>query len=402
MASLLRSACRIKRGLDAVCVCGQLGTGILIISRSFLGRAAPLLLAGVLAAWTAGHAAFATGPVETNIYAVQGVDVDVTSTNAASAKNQALMDVQVKAFIEIVARLGSPEMAAQVQQSMKPDEIAPYLRSLSIEQESSAPGRYIGRFTVRFLPEKTQKFFADRGIRVPTTQADPVLVLPVYRAPDGIKLWEDNPWRKAWIDLKGEQGLVPIIVPLGDLQDTETITAADAVNGDATRLEAIRNRYGAQSLLVAQAQPAEGGGVHVYIEGTTKLGDVKVNKVYEPEEGNPLAVEALATVAFQKMLFKTYQEESAKLAAAESERNANRVQSISVSVPFSSPREWNAIRSRILTAPNVNAVDLSSLSADGAVIKLMYTRTVEDLQNNLRAAGLNLVQSGPSWVIQLL
>jgi hypothetical protein len=367
-----------------------------------MGRAALFLLAGVLAVWSGCHVAAAGGPVETSIYAVQGVEVDVTSTNASSAKNQALMDVQVKAFVELVARLGSPEMAAQVQEKMKPEEIAPYLRSLSIEQESSAPGRYIGRFTVRFLPEKTQKFFADRGIRLPTKQAEPILVLPVYRAPDGLKLWEDNPWRKAWIDLKGEQGLVPIIVPLGDLEDTEAITASDAVNGDAIKLDAIRKRYGAPSLLVAQAEPAEGGSIHVYIEGTTKLGDVKVNKIYEPEEGNPQGAEAVATAAFQKMLVKTYQEEAEKIAAAEAARNANHVQSIAVSVPFASPREWNAIRSRILSTPNVSGVDLSSLSADGAVIKLMFSHTLEELQNNMRAAGLNLAQSGSAWVIQSL
>ena len=39
-------------------------------------------------------------------------------------------------------------------------------------------------------------------------------------------MWEDNLWRKAWLDLKGEQGLVPIIVPLGDFEDTEVILAS--------------------------------------------------------------------------------------------------------------------------------------------------------------------------------
>lgn len=359
-----------------------------------------MVLGCVLAVWSFCAAATAGGPVETSIFAVQGVDVDVTSTDAASAKNQALMDVQVKAFIELVERLGSAEMVAAVKEKMKPEEIAPYLRSLSIEQESSAPGRYIGRFTVRFLPQKMEKFFADRGIRLPANQADPIVVLPVFRGPEGLRLWEDNPWRKAWIDLKGEQGLVPVIIPLGDLEDTETITAEDAVNGDAIKLDAIRKRYGAPSLLVAQAEPADGGGLHVYIAGQTKLGEVKVNKIYQPEEGSPDSPETLATVAFQKMLFKTYQEESAKLAAAEAAKSANRVQSLSVSVPFTSPREWNAIRSRILSTPNVNGVDLSSLSAGGAVIQLAFTHTLEELQANMKAAGLNLAQSGSSWVIQ--
>ena len=358
--------------------------------------AAAAVLAVALALLAGSDPASAAGPVETSIFAVQGVDVDVTSTDAATAKNQALMDVQVKAFFQLVERLGTPELLADLQAKMTPQDIAPFLRSLSIEQETSGPGRYIGRFTVRFLPEKTRKFFQDYGIRVPTQQADPVLVIPVFRGPEGNKLWEDTPWRRAWIDLKGEQGIVPIIVPLGDLEDTETLTVDDALKGDAVKIETIRKRYGAPSLLIAQAQPAEGGGLHVYIEGETKLGTVKINKVYKPEEGSTEPVEAVAVAAFQAMLVKTYREVAEEIAA----KSANTIQSIAVTVPFTSPREWNAIRSRILTTPNVTAVDLSTLNVDGAVIRLVFTRTVEELQMNMQAAGLNLANSGSVWIIQ--
>jgi hypothetical protein len=368
----------------------------LIEFRILRTRAAAWLLAGALAVLAGHGTALSSGPVETSIFAVQGVDVDVTSTDAATAKNQALMDVQVKAFFQLIERLGTPELAAELQQTLKPEDIAPYLRSLSIEKETSAPGRYIGRFTVRFLPQKMQKLFADYGIRVPARQADPILVVPVFRGPDGNKLWEDNPWRKAWIDLKGEQGIVPIIVPLGDLEDTEQLSVDDALKGDSIRLEALRKRYGAPSLLLAQAQPAESGGLHVYIEGDTKLGKVTVNKIYKPEDGSTTPVETAAVTAFQDMLFKTYKDVAEKMA----ERSANTTQSLAVTVPFTSPREWNAIRSRILATPNVTGVDLSSLNADGAVIRLVFTRTVEELQTNMQAAGLNLASTGSAWIIQ--
>jgi len=285
-------------------------------------------LGAALAAGLALAAAFlparAGGPIETNIFAVQGVDVDVTSTDAATAKNEALMDVQVKAFLELVERLGTPQLALQMRETMKPEDIAPYLRSLSIEQETSAPGRYIGRFTVRFLPQKMQKFFADRGIRIPAEQAEPILVLPVFRGPEGNKLWEDNPWRQAWIELKGEQGLVPIIIPLGDLEDTQTLSVDDALNGDAIRLEALRKRYGAPSILVAQAQPSD-GGLHVYIDGETKLGKITVNKIYDPTEGGTEPPEAVAVAAFQDLLLKAYRAQEEKIAAAEAARSGEGV-----------------------------------------------------------------------------
>ena len=164
-------------------------------------------------------------------------------------------------------------------------------------------------------------------------------------------------------------------------------------------LEALRKRYGAPSLLVAQAQPAD-GGLHVYIEGETKLGKVSINKIYDTEEGNPAPPEALAAAAFQKLLVKADQDQEQKLASERATQQANTSQTLSVSVPFTSPREWNAIRSRILTTPNVIGVDLSSLSADGAVIKLSFSRTVEELQGNMQAAGLSLANTGSAWVIQ--
>jgi len=365
------------------------------------GRAIAAALAGFLALAAIVLPAVAGGPVETSPFAVQGVEVDVTSTDATSAKNQALMDVQVKAFFQLLERLGSPELAAQLKEKLKPEDIAPFLRSLSIEKETSAPGRYIGTFTVRFLPAKMQKFLAGYNVNVSAQQADPVLVIPVYRTPEGPKLWEDNPWRQAWIDLKGEQGDVPIIIPLGDKEDVDALTAQDALGGDTVKLDAIRKRYDAASLLVAQAEPTE-EGLHVYIEGDTKLGRVNINKVYTPEtteDGTAVAVEAAATLAFQKVLLKAYQTQAAAAAEAKAARD-NTPQSLDVNVPFNSPREWNAIRSRILSTPNVSAVDLSSLDFSGATIRLVYTHSVEELQGNLQRVGLGLSQGGGGWVIQ--
>lgn len=373
-----------------------------MFSREFGHGLVRVLRVGLLAllALCFTAAARAGGPIETSIFAVQGVDVDVTSTDATTAKNQALMDVQVKAFYQLVSRLGSEKLGEEVKAKFKPEDIAPYLRSLSIEQETSAPGRYIGKFTVRFLPDKMKKFFGDYGVNLPDRQADPVVILPLWRGPTANTLWDDNPWRKAWLDLKGEQGLVPIIIPLGDLEDTESLTIDDAFKADAVKLETLRKRYGAPSLLVAQAQPAEGGGLHVYIEGETRLGKVLFNKIYTAEDGTIDSAAVAAVQKFQSLLFDSYKNSAAQ--QAEAAAAANRRQTIAVSVPFTSPSEWNAIRSRILTAPFVQGVDLSSLSTEGAVIKLVFTHTLDELQGNMQRVGLNLSQYGETWVIQPL
>ncbi len=60
----------------------------------------------------------------------------------------------------------------------------PLLKSLSIEEESTGPGRYIGKFTVRFLPDKIYNLFAQYGVMsLPT--GHPMLVIPLWKAAEG-------------------------------------------------------------------------------------------------------------------------------------------------------------------------------------------------------------------------
>ena len=92
--------------------------------------------------------AHAAGPVETSVYSVTGVDVDITDKDATSAKTKAIIEAQVKAFGMLADRLGSPEAAAALRKT-SPDQIGRMLKSLSIEEERSGPGRYHGTAPVR-------------------------------------------------------------------------------------------------------------------------------------------------------------------------------------------------------------------------------------------------------------
>ncbi|MGQ0485037.1 MAG: DUF2066 domain-containing protein [Hyphomicrobiales bacterium] len=348
-------------------------------------------------------AARAAGPVETSIFAVQGVSADVTGKDATAAKNQALMDVQVKAFFILVERLGSPEIARELS-AMQLKEIAPYLKSLSIEHENSAPGRYIGKFTVRFLPGKMRALLGRYGVNVPAVQAPAVVIIPLWNAADGPQLWEDNLWRQAWLDLGAEQALVPLIVALGDLEDTETLAAADALAEDPVKLEAVRRRYNAVGVLVATAAPAEGNGIHAAISGRIPQGELKFSKTYTSEEGTREASAALAVRRFQALMIENYKQQKTKAAAetAAADPGSGPSRSLPVAVPFSSPSQWNGIRSRILATPNVIGVDVSTLDGSGAVIRLMFTESIGALRANMRDTGLDLSQVGGTWMIEPL
>src|SRR5437773_1160459 len=295
----------------------------------------------------------AVGPVETGLFSVTGVQVDVTDKDAASARTRAIIEAQVKAFYILAERLGSPE-AAQRLQGMDARDIGRLLRSLSIEEERSGPGRYIGKLTVRFLPDKIREVLGRYGIDVVEDQAPAVIVLPVWKGPNGLVIWEDNLWRKAWLDLKAEQSLVPIIVPLGDLEDTSAISADEAAAGNAVKLESLMLRYEAKGVLVAMAEPDPAGGIHAVMQGDSPLGRINFDKIYTADDGTPESAAATAAKRFDEVMLEKWRSVRIKMAAdararAEAEQQTRRAAtSLPVAVPFSGIYQWNGIRAKLL------------------------------------------------------
>ncbi len=367
------------------------------------------LLAAVLSliVFLAPVRALAVSPVETGLFSVTGVQVDVTDTDAATARTRAIIEAQVKAFYMLAERLGSPE-AVQRLQGMDARDIGRMLRSLSIEEERSGPGRYIGKLTVRFLPDKIRELLGRYGIDVVEDQAPPLVVLPLWKGPDGLVLWEDNLWRKAWLDLKAEQSLVPIIVPLGDLQDTSAISPDEAAAGDAIKLESLMLRYEAKAILVAIAEPDPAGGVRAVMQGDSPLGRINFDKTYTGEDGSLEQAAAVAAKRFDDVMLEKWRSVRIKVAAevranAEAEQQANRAStSVAVAVPFAGIHQWNGIRARLLATPGVIGVDVSTIAENGAVIQLAFLDSIDVLQSALSGSGLRLVQSRGTWVLQPL
>lgn len=338
----------------------------------------------------------AAGIIETSVFAVTGVAVDVTGPDAASAKNQALIDAQMKAFSQLAERLGNAELVKEVS-GYEAKQVLPYLKSLSIEEESLSPGRYQGKLTVRFLPEKIRSLYHEFGIKVPIDQGPSFLVLPVWAA-DGVQvLWGDTPWQKAFKGLNAQQSDIPLIVPLGDADDRSTISVTDAINGDKVKLEAMRRRYDVAVVVVAFGELAE-GGVRARMSGDSPLGKLNFDKVYIAETGTIDDSAALAAQRFHAVMVEKWKSGGAKVASGGAGQGGER-NSLSVSIPFAGPSEWNGLRSRILSTPGILGLDVSSLAGDGAVVNLTFAGTLDDMQQSLQSTGLQLARVGGAWVV---
>ena len=335
---------------------------------------------------------------ESTLYTVSKVDVDVTAKDASTAKLRAISEAQVKAFRVLAERLGGPEAAAAASY-IDDAEVGRMMASLSIQSEKSGPGRYIGKLSVAFLPDKVRAAFQSLGIAYSEERAPRILVLPVWNAPEGPVVWEDNPWRKAWLSLNSDNDLVPVIVPLGDLDDSQAISAEEALRGNEVKLQSLKLRYEAETVLVAVAEPEGETAIHAVMSGESPLGVVTFDKVYDGGEGG---WERAAETAAQRFVALMNEKWKAAAIAAPADEPTLPVQTVAVAVPFSSVGQWNNIRARLLSVQGIASIDVTTIGAGGARIRLSFNSGIDQLQQSLALAGMKLVDRKGTLVLQPL
>ncbi len=183
------------------------------------------------------------------------VPVDTTANTAANARAQALADGQRRALRRVFERIVLTEDMARLPR-LNDRAIEGLVRALEVDKERTSAVRYLAELTIRLKPDEVRGLLQQAGLRFAETRSRPVLVLPVLREGDNALLWEEtNRWRRVWAEMPAPDGLVPIIVPIGDLTDGETIDAAAALAGDEGKLAAIMQRYRAAEAIVAVAEP---------------------------------------------------------------------------------------------------------------------------------------------------
>ncbi|MGI9511623.1 MAG: DUF2066 domain-containing protein [Anderseniella sp.] len=385
---------------DARNMCTRTTTGLLDCVQSGRGQPAGAMRLAVTRAMLVAFVCLVAVPVafaaENPLYTVTGVEVDVRAETAAEAKKQAITEANIKAFAIFVQRVGGGALVEGLS-GIPSKRIDAMLDSLSIEEERTGPQRYIGKLTVRFLPGKMRKIMAELGVGYSERLAPRTVIIPVWRTPDGVMVWEDNPWRTAWLSLRAENSPVPLIVPLGDLADTDTLTPELAAGRDEASLEAIRLRYEAEAVLVAEAAAVGDDTVQATLIGRSAVGNLEFDKAYVAENGGGVAEAArVAALRFHQVMLVRWKKKNETGPVTQSLP----VATLPIAVAFYSTEEWSALRARILSTPGVSGVDISTISQGGAIVQLSYVTGFEQLRQSLWSAGLALQNVGGTWVLQ--
>ncbi len=366
-----------------------------MLLKAWRGRGLALLLLGAAAA-LAAPAAAQSGY---DVFTVGPVPVDVTAANANAARDQALIEGERRGFQTLLERLTLPAGRSRVP-PLSNAQLTDLVQGFEVGSERRSGVRYIAQYSFRFRPDAVRQLLTGAGISFAETPSKPLLVLPVLREEGGpTVLWDDpNPWRDAWSHVKLPIGLVPLVIPLGEIDDVQAIDAESAIRGDDARLGAISQRYQGADVLVSQATLLH-GILHAVNVQTTR---------YSP--GNPagqqswsIAVSANAGESDADIMARGITltmariEEAWKVANILDPRQSG---TLVVRVPTATLEDWVAVRDRLARIPAVRASQLITLDRDGARVEIRYLGDPAQLRLALAQRNLELSGADPDWVLQ--
>jgi hypothetical protein len=342
----------------------------------------PLAIAGARAA----------GP---DVFTVAGVPVDATAANAVAAREAARLDGERRAIRILLERLTLA--ADQGRLPRVPDQALPNLvRDFEVAGERSSGVRYLAEYTFRFRPDGVRSLLRNAGIPFTETMSKPVVVLPVLRRGDGAVLWDDpNPWRDAWANRKGPDGLVPLPVPLGDIEDVAAIDADRAVAAEPKSLAAIAARYGAGDALLAVATQQPGGELEVAARRVAPGGASAaiLATVFKPNAGEkPEALMQRAVAASTAAVAEAWKRDTML--------DSSKQGTLTAQVPVRELGDWLAVRTGLARIPAITATDLVSLGRDGASVTLHYLGDPDRLRLALAQHDLALNGGEGAWTLQ--
>ncbi|MCC6468075.1 MAG: DUF2066 domain-containing protein [Alphaproteobacteria bacterium] len=347
-----------------------------------------------------------------DVFTARGVAVDATDQTAAAARVKALADGQRRALRQVFERIVLAEDLAR-QPRLNDRQIEALVQALEVNKERTSSVRYLAELIVRFKPEDLRQMMQQANMRFAETVSRPIVVLPVYvtgKAPSQTAvLWEDaNPWRKAWADLPQGAGLVPMIVPIGDLADAEAIDAAGALAGDPAKLGAIASRYRAVetivTVLTANEDPRSKATLLQLALNRGRPGAAAEGGQAAAPPAPDKSIVVPASASLDERLAAIARDQARAVEDQWKRSHLMRFgeeQRLSLSLPLGSLGELVEARRRLSEVSGVRRVDVTALTRKLARLSVVYSGDPEQLQAAVLQKDMVLSSDPPDWQLKL-
>lgn len=325
-----------------------------------------------------------------NVFQVDRIKVDVSAASTTLARATALQRGQAEALTKAMQRLVKQEEWERLP-DIRTLDIENLVEVLRISDEKTGPTRYLATLSVEFKRGPLRDLLRSYGVAVTEVQNKPALLLPVLEDLQGLQAWGEHWWQQGWQDFDIDNNPAPLMLPMGDIEDSMIANAEDILIGDPIKLQTLNDRYGTQTVIVAHALADVEGqlGVTAYIFGA-ESSDVIV-RTYRT--GQPH--EDMGRVAVDEISAALAERWKHVAAVASDERQMLRVRAA-----YPGLKDWTRLLSRLNEAKLVRDVTIVELAKNYAYVDIAYIGSVSQLGGNLGQRGLVLAeQETGGWTV---
>ena len=332
------------------------------------------------------------------IFGVAGVRIDQRAENASKARDMGIRNAAERAFAIILDRL-LPTADGQAQ-FMAAHDLDDFSDFTHIVEENNLEQRYIATLDFCFDAARLRHAMIAAGLQWSELQSPPILVVPVWKGPDGARAWyRDNKWLAGWWDaVASYSGLLSLRQLDRNLINERQFRGEDLADANPVKLAAAASLVKAEQIMVVMAALDYDGSKPV-ITITARLFDKNGQLLTDILYGDQMILTNLDQDGLDEMRRKII----AKMDS--SWHMANLIDGavadyLTVFMPVSSVKDW-AMR---LTALNevavVQSYDILSLDTKGGQVVLRLVGSREALGNALAAHKLELVDDDGRLLIK--
>ena len=326
------------------------------------------------------------------VFGAASIAIDKVAATAAEAQKTGVDAAAQTAFHQVLNRV--------LLSSADQDEFAAahsydaFTDFVHIIEEKNLEKRYIARLDFCFDAERMRTAMQNAGLQWAELQSPPILLLPVWKDPDGASAWlKNNSWIAGWHDAVDKyDGLVSLRRLPHSLTHERRFRGPDLLAADPIKLAAAARIAKAEQVLVVAAT--------LDYEGSKRVVDVEA-RLFD-KTGQPITtISSLSDIKLGKsdnaQLDATRQSILDRIEG--SWRNANLIDSnatgyLLVDVPVTSVKQWSDRLAALQQVAVIKNVTIRTLDSDGGSVSLALVGSREALKNALASHDLALVDTG--------
>jgi len=322
------------------------------------------------------------------------VDVDVTSSDSASAREKAMTRANRQAFLEVVNK-NTDNSYFEHFAVFTDEQILNFIKEVEVSEEKSSSYRYAARLHVLVDGDLLLEYMKENNIPATYKNSSYSIIIPVYYADgsDEPKLWEeDNHWRYVWeqkgVTQRGEKNFLSI----PSTEENQSMISADAKNLSKRIIGKLTDNNPSNKVYIASLKSDLFGYLNIDVIDA-KTGEKSDIKIYGAPNEKNLNIAADMVIARLQGAFSSFEEDKAE------KQEEQKTTEIVVIYASDNPADLIEARKKFDRLPEIKKTTLLTVGNGKAKLALELASPVNQAAYAISRAGYYIAKDENVFVI---